>query len=159
MDVSRFAQLRCSGIRWGPAFGFAALAEVLLIIPAVVYFSLSGDLSQEAAPALYQRHTRLAGPWLLLPLGMALFYWMARWRARRDDPQAAMSNALAFWFAWAQLDLSFLLAADGAKGMVPMLPFWIASLTTKLLSVWVGASLPGARVSADPPSDGGRDTI
>jgi hypothetical protein len=125
--------MRWSEVRWGAVLGLVVLAEVLLISAAVLYMVIYGQFNPGYPEDFYQRHIRVAGPWISIVVGIPIFFFFARWLARRGN-----YSAVAFWVIWAVLDTSILIAADGAGAIGHILPFWIASLASKLLSIWAG---------------------
>lgn len=94
---------------------------------------------------VYQAHAEQAGPVLTIFVGVVIFFFIARWLARRSaNPVGA---ALLFWAAWAVLDGAFILVAtSGVEGGA--LPVWAipASYLTKLAAAWFGAR--GVRAAA-----------
>jgi hypothetical protein len=127
--------MRWSEVRWGTVLGLVVLAEILLISAAVLYMVIYGHFNPGHPEDFYQRHVRIAGPWISIAAGIPIFFFFARWLARRGS-----YSAVAFWVIWAMLDTSILVAAEGAVA-IGILPFWIASLATKLVSVWAGVRI------------------
>src|ERR1700682_1028334 len=123
--------MRWSEVRWGAAICLVVLAEILLISATVLYMVIYGHFNPGHPEDFYQRHVRIAGPWISITVVIPIFFFFARWLARR-------SSAVAFWVIWAVLDTSILIAADGPSAVGHILPFWIASLASKLFSVWAG---------------------
>jgi hypothetical protein len=127
--------VRWSEVRWGTVLGLVVLAEVLLVSATVLYMVIYGHFNPGHAEDFYQRHVRVAGPWISITAGVPIFFLFARWLARRGN-----YSAVAFWVIWAVLDTSILIAAE--RGVeLSILPFWIASLASKLVSVWAGVRL------------------
>ena len=130
--------MRLSDIRWGTVCGLAVAAEVVLIAAAVLYMVIYGGLNPGHPEEFYQRHVRSAAPILSIAVGMPLFFLLARWLARRAAKGAGKANAIALWVVWAVLDTAFLCAAGGVGAIAEILPFWLASYTTKLAGAWAG---------------------
>jgi hypothetical protein len=123
-----------SEVRWGAVIGLVVLAEVLLISTAVLYMVIYGHFNPGHPEDFYQSHARVASPWVSITAGVPIFFLFARWLSRRG----IAASAVALWVIWVVLDTSILIAADGAGAIGRVLPFWIASLASKLLSVWAG---------------------
>ena len=125
--------MRWSEIRWGAVLGLVVLAEVLLISAAVLYMVIYGHFNPGHPEDFYQRHARVASPWVSIGAGVPIFFLFGRWLSRRGN-----YSAVALWVSWVVLDTSILVVADGIGAIGHILPFWIASLASKLLSVWAG---------------------
>jgi hypothetical protein len=126
--------MRWLGVRWGAVLGSVALAEVLLVAAAVLYMVIYGNVFNPGHPqGFYDRHVRLAGPWISIAAGMPLFFFLARSLVQGGS---AIRNAVALWAMWAVADTAILIAADGFGGIGRILPLWAASHLTKIAAIW-----------------------
>lgn len=85
--------MRLSHVRWFAVAGLAAASEVLLVAVTIVYMIIYGNLNPGHAQDYYERHVRVAGPWISIPAGLPIFFVFARWLAKRARPGMAMVSS------------------------------------------------------------------
>jgi hypothetical protein len=124
---------------WGRIAGLAIVAEVLLVLSAVLYMVVYGYLIHPGeTDAYYEAYARIASPYVAICAGLPIFFLLSRWLARKAPPRA-LAHALALWVAVVVLDTGILIGMEGFAGIARILPFWLTSHATKLLGAWLGS--------------------
>ena len=119
-------------MRWAKMIGLAVLAEVVLIVGAVLFMLFySAAIHPGEQAAFYDAQARVLLPYVAIAVSFPLFFLLAQrsggWR-----------NAVIFWGIHVGIDVAISLATDGVSGLRAILPLWLLSQSSKLLGCWFG---------------------
>jgi len=140
MNTKKASIMSAQGIRWGAAVGGALLAEVALVIAAVLWVAIYSYVLNPGQPMnVYEQHAQASGPWVSLIIGFPIFYFASRWIAR------SLPTALALFGVFLTVD-GILILLMGGQSAIAILWLIVLNFATKLLACYLGG-LHGARSS------------
>jgi hypothetical protein len=142
MNTTKSLIENVQSVRWGAAVGGALLAEVALVIAAVLWVAIYSYVLNPGQPInVYEQHAQASGPWVSLIVGFPIFYFASRWIAR------SLPTALALFGVFLTVD-GILILLMGGQAAIAILWLIVLNFATKFLACYLGGR-HGARPSVE----------